>query len=105
VAHLTRYNDVRLYRPDVNIRADQITRDLRKNGFTDLAANIGIVGLLRKEMLVQVRASDDHGWEYTAYRLTEAGISWILENQHTFRLRADSEDASPPPPEDSNIPF
>lgn len=73
--------------PDESISGFQIKRDMENSGFTKIASTLALKGLTQKGLIECGQFHDDHSDEYySAYKLTEIGWAWILENKHRFVL-------------------
>src|SRR5262245_8216611 len=80
-----------LVSPGESVTFYTVRQDLEKAGFTKIATNVGLMGLLRKGMIEQVKEEDFQGGTYTAYILKEKGMDWLLSNQNYFRMRKEDE--------------
>lgn len=76
--------------PDSGISAYRVRQDMENVGFTKLAATLGLKALLDKQMLATLQERDYDGSFFTAYRLTDKGMSWLFSNQATLTLKRDS---------------
>jgi nucleoside 2-deoxyribosyltransferase len=88
--------------------ASSIRDDMRKAGYTDMATSLSLESLERKALIESNVVETDFGGEvYRAYRLTESGVGWILENKDRFKLskRDDEPPDEPPNVNDEDIPF
>lgn len=88
--------------PGDHVPAHAVEKDMRRAGFTSLAASLSLRSLLKKRMVETEKVTDDQGYEYVAYFVSERGQEWLLENQDKLVLRAEPE---PTPSGDPNIPF
>jgi hypothetical protein len=92
--------------PESAVTPNDLMKDMRRAGYTDIAATLSLESLARRG-LVERRQIEDDGvngpYFYTAYSLTDQGLDWILENQDRFKLRAD--DNAPRKVSDEDIPF
>ena len=86
--------------PNGGISAYRVREDLEKAGFTKLAATLGLRALLSKKMLETFDDKDYDGGSFTAYRVTDAGISWLFANQAKLALKREE-----PAADDGDIPF
>ena len=86
--------------PDDSVRPERIREDMRRAGFTNLAATLGLNALRKKKMLESFSDTDSYGNRFTAYRMTDRGMDWLLENQDKLTLRQ-----GPPLPDDDDVPF
>lgn len=66
-----------------------LNTEMSKSGYNQLATSIGIKTLKRKGMIETFIEYDQWNQEqgYTACRLTESGVNWILSNQDQFQFR------------------
>jgi nucleoside 2-deoxyribosyltransferase len=90
--------------PSDGISAYRVREDMEKAGFTKLAATLGLKALLDKKMLETFQDNDYDGSKYTAYRVTDRGMSWLFANQNKLTLRQENTD-NMPLPDDDDIPF
>ena len=89
---------------DSLVLAHAIRTDMEKQGFTKLAVTLGLVTLLRKNMLNSVRDEDMNGNSYVAYAITESGMAWLLSNQDRLVLQREPSEPDEPITDD-DIPF
>lgn len=73
-------------RPEDGISAYRVREDMGNAGFTKIAATLGLRALLDKDMLSQFEDRDYDGTPFTAYRVTDRGMSWLLTNQASLTL-------------------
>jgi hypothetical protein len=66
-------------------------------GFTGIAATIGLRELLSKKMLEKFEDEDFNGRPFIAYKVTNAGMEWLFQNQAKLKCE--------PPITDADIPF
>lgn len=72
-----------------SVSAYRLQRDMETAGFTKAASNLAFRQLRFKDLIEQVKQySDQDGEEYTAFRLTRKGDSWILNNQDKVEFRS-----------------
>ncbi len=90
--------------PDSLVLAHAIRTDMEKQGFTKLAVTLGLVTLLRKNMLNSVRDEDMNENSYVAYAITESGMAWLLSNQDRLVLQREPSEPDEPITDD-DIPF
>jgi hypothetical protein len=76
--------------PESPPSAHTITEDMRRAGFTPVAAAIAVKRLLRRGYIDMTQASNFHRDDYTGFVLTDKGESWLLENQDRLVLRRDA---------------
>lgn len=92
--------------PKDGVRPTDLQKDMRRAGYTDVAASLSLVSLTRKSLIEcqQIEGdSEDGPYSYSVYILTSRGLDWMLENQHRFKLRVDDDAA--PGVADEDIPF
>jgi nucleoside 2-deoxyribosyltransferase len=77
---------------------------MRNSGYTAIAVGLALESLFRKGMIEYFQEEDSNGYSYTASRLTDKGIGWLLANQGRFRMRRD-EGSPSPELTDEDIPF
>lgn len=75
--------------PQDNVPAGFLKKDVEAQGFTKMAAILGIKSLIMKGFLDHNLYEDQdlRGEEYTGNTLTEKGWKWILDNQERFLIR------------------
>jgi hypothetical protein len=66
---------------------------MEQSGFTPLATNLALSGLLQKK-LIRSAQEKDYSDTYTIYYLTDSGFQWLIQNQSRFVLTID--DNEPP---------
>lgn len=88
--------------PDSPPSAYSIQQDMRKAGFTEIAAAVAIKRLLRLGYIDMTQSSSYNRDEYTGFVLTEKGEDWLLTNQDRLVLRR--RDTKPSDDED-DLPF
>jgi hypothetical protein len=84
--------------PEDNVSAYTIKSDVENNGFTRMAAMMGLKNLIKKN-LISFDTFEDMEYNrepYTGYFLTEDGWDWILKNQDKFQIRKPSVDDENP---------
>lgn len=87
-----------------------VISDMERLGYNRMAVNIGLKGLLSKQLVISREETDYNAEPYTALTLEEAGWSWILANQDSLNLRKEKRKsgvsaASDRPDLDDEIPF
>jgi hypothetical protein len=93
--------------PEEGAMRSDLKKDMRRAGYTDIAASLSLESLTRKGLIerTQMEAENINGpYTYSLYTLTARGLDWMLDNQHRFKLRAD-EDARGPEISEEDIPF
>ena len=78
--------------PGDSVATYGIQSDMERAGYTKIAGTLALTGLLRKGMIESGTEHSEYGQPYTAYSLTQQGMSWIMNNQDRFVLRLNSED-------------
>jgi hypothetical protein len=66
---------------DASIHPEQVKHDLEPVGFDDTEIALAMEGLRRNQMVCEVKATDTHGTEYTAFCLTPQGKDWLQHHQ------------------------
>lgn len=84
--------------PESTTVPGNIVESMRRAGFTDIAASLGLRALHAKDYLEYVAESDDFDHTYQACRLTAKGLRWIQNNQGTLVLKVEKIN-------DEDIPF
>ncbi len=72
--------------PTGGVSAFMIQRDMEKAGFTKIATTLGVRGLLQKRFLEEFEDQDYDGSYFNAFRVTDIGISWLLQNTDRLNL-------------------
>jgi len=86
--------------PQDGLAPYSIKEYMKRSGFTPVASTIALAGLQKKRMVEFYEDFDSNNdREYTACRLTESGLTWMLENQEQFRMNIADEIR------DEDIPF
>lgn len=81
--------------PEDHASSYLIKRDMEASGFTKVASTLALASLLKKELLSQSQYQDPRMDEdYTGFKLTESGWTWILANKDKFVLRKPKDDSS-----------
>ena len=91
--------------PESAVSPYQIKNDMDKSGFTNIAAAIAIKTLLKKELICQEEVQEWNSEPYLAYRFTEKGWFWIIQNQKKFLLKKSNINTNPLDNFEDNIPF
>ena len=92
-----------LEEPSGTVSAWLIKEAMEKAGFTQIASTLGLKALLNKGLVDSVEEQHDYGENYTAYRVTDNGMNWLMQNREMLVLTRHT----PPPgikPND-DIPF
>jgi hypothetical protein len=83
---------------------------MERAGFTRVAVTLGLRLLQQKHLILEFQDEDFNGDEYMAYRLSDKGWEWLLQNQHTLVLKRPvgqpkHHDPSRKGDEDDEVPF
>ena len=62
--------------------------ELARLGYNNLALNIGLEGLLEKEMIEACEEQDNNYNTYRAYLITKSGMQWIRRNYDRLNLKS-----------------
>lgn len=73
--------------PDTAATGHQIKDDMRKLGFTEVAAVIAVKSLLKMGFVETTEVSAFNNATYVAHRLTDTGIEWLQANKASLSLR------------------
>lgn len=78
-----------------------LKNEMEKAGYTPIATSVGIRGLTKASLIETYKEIDEynHGEEYLACKLTEAGENWILANQDKLEFKVKQKDI------EDDIPF
>ncbi len=70
-----------------------LKNEMEKAGYTPIATSVGVRGLSKAGLIETFKEVDEfnNGEEYLACKLTEAGESWILENQDKLEFKIKQE--------------
>lgn len=82
----------------------QIRQDMNSAGYTSAASQLGLIRLARSGFVEPFEDTDYNRNSYTAYRLTEKGQDWLLENKDKLQIRLSNYRESPGIAESSVIP-
>jgi hypothetical protein len=85
-----------------------IQQSMKLSGYRPIASTIALAGLQKKEMIEFYEDVDENnGRGFTACRLTDRGLSWMLDHQDEFRLRKETriEALESSEIKDEDIPF
>jgi hypothetical protein len=93
--------------PNDHISAHTIRNDMERSGFNRIAVTLALTVLVRKGLAELHQESDFNGNDYSAYSITESGMSWLLSNQDTLALRkpAKTKPSVRTMAEDEDVPF
>jgi DNA-binding PadR family transcriptional regulator len=75
----------------------QIRQDMERAGFARVATFIALTSLSRKGLVTAEEDSDQNGNTFMIYRLTLAGVDWLMKNQDKLVLREEPRTAWPNP--------
>ncbi len=64
-----------------------INNIMQKEGFSEMAVGIALKLLLGKSMIEMNKEKDDYGAEYSIFKTSLKGETWILNNQDKFTLK------------------
>jgi nucleoside 2-deoxyribosyltransferase len=93
--------------PGAGITPNEIQKDMRKAGYTNVATSLSLESLRRKGL---IDYAEEHGenfgedYTYTVCALTSRGLDWMLENKDRFKLSRRGEEEAPQL-RDEDIPF
>ena len=88
--------------PEAGIPIHSFRHNMEQAGFTKLAGTLAMKSLLDRGMLE--RFTDDHdGYDYTAFRVTSKGMTWLSENKENLALEIRKGEL--PEISDEDIPF
>jgi len=73
--------------PDDTVPVYTIRQSMEKAGFTRIACTLGLVSLLKKEMIATLETHDYNGEPYTGYKIQTRGMDWLDENRHRLVLQ------------------
>ena|SRR2546430_2416075 len=96
------------FAPGEGITPNDIRKDMRKAGYTDIAASLSLESLRRKGLIEYNEAhGESYGEEYsyTICNLSSRGLDWMLENQNIFRLSRQAGEDEARKVSDEDIPF
>lgn len=82
-----------------------ICQDMEKAGFTKIATTLAIRGLIAKKMLEAIEEQDYDGNMFTAYHVTESGVTWLHKNTDKLKLKYGQIEPTKPEEIDDDIPF
>jgi hypothetical protein len=64
-----------------------IRQDMERSGFTALASTLALKSLATSGLIAQVVLSDEEGYQFPGYKLTDSGWAWVLANKSEFILK------------------
>lgn len=73
--------------PESAVSPYEIKNDMERSGFTKIAATLAIKGLLEKGLVSQEEVHEWNSEPYLAYKFTDKGWVWVLENEKIFLLK------------------
>lgn len=80
--------------PESAVSPYEIKNDMERSGFTKMAATLAIKGLLDKGFISQGEVQEWNGEPYLAYKFTNKGWDWVLDNEKRFLLKATDKKSS-----------
>lgn len=86
--------------PSDFISFGNLNNEMSRRGYNGLAVNLGLEKLLSKKFIEPVEISNSQD-DYTGYKITSAGMDWLMSNEHRLTLSR----ASSPAEEKDDIPF
>jgi hypothetical protein len=88
------------------VTPNEIRKDMRKAGYTDIATSLSLESLKRKALIEYEEAqTGNFGETYTVCVLTSRGLDWMLENRDRFKLSREEGFEEDAPLKDEDIPF
>jgi hypothetical protein len=69
------------------ISAWYLNEEMNKSGYTEIATNLGTRTLAKSGMIEKGKGTDYNNNEYIAYKSTEKGENWLLNNQELLQFR------------------
>ncbi len=90
--------------PDSGVFPREVQDQLRKAGYTKVAASLSVESLRRKGMIDFETVTNNFGEDYTVCMLTPTGVEWLLHNQDKLKLTV-YDDQEGPEITDKDIPF
>ncbi|HEX3954627.1 MAG TPA: hypothetical protein VHW90_13695 [Stellaceae bacterium] len=91
--------------PGATVRNYIVQQEMERLGYNNVAVNIGIEGLLDRQMISMVEAHDYNGEPYTTYLVEREGIGWIRRNHDRLNLQVRPVRRQQPQTKDDDIPF
>jgi hypothetical protein len=85
-----------------------VKQELERFGYNNLALNIGLEGLLEKEMIGYSDEEDNDGYSHRIYLVTSEGMKWICRNYERLNLTSAPKKGQQPKKgfdSDDDIPF
>lgn len=64
-----------------------VEQAMSKAGFNKIACNVGLRGLLAKQMITSDKYGDEDGHEYTGYIIVERGWDWLANNADKLNMK------------------
>lgn len=64
-----------------------VEQAMSKAGFNKIACNVGLRGLLAKQMIVSDKYGDEDGREYMGYTINERGWDWLANNADKLNMK------------------
>lgn len=69
-----------------------LQKEMSQKGYNDLGANFAVRKLITRKFLLSLTEEDYNGNHYTALKLTENGIAWMLEHEHDFVIKIEKKE-------------
>jgi len=73
--------------PGTGVVPTQVMDDMRRAGFNDIAASLGLRSLLAKRMIEVSDDYDELREKFSVYMPTDSGIDWLMQHQDKIALR------------------
>jgi hypothetical protein len=74
--------------PDSDVSVYGLRADMEKAGYNKLATSMALRELNQKNMLELYNAQSSYNYEeYSACRLTDDGVKWLLKNKGKFEFK------------------
>ena len=82
-----------------------LNTEMNTSGFNQLATSIGVKSLKRKGLIETLTVYDQWNQEqgFSACRLTDSGVNWVLSNQDQFQFETNVNNTIRE--SDDNLPF
>jgi hypothetical protein len=64
-----------------------LNEEMNKSGYTEIATSVGVRTLANSGMIEKGKGTDYNNNEYIAYKSTEKGENWLLNNQDLLQFR------------------
>lgn len=73
--------------PNAKVCTWEIAKDMDRLGYNRLAVNLGLQKLIKKQLIVSEIGHDRDDEEVEAFRVSELGLRWLLENEDKLNLK------------------